>query len=149
MEITKSKRAIETLFECRVFLQPRYVLYTNMIQKLLFLIIVVLPSVLFADEAKILKEHEWPKTCKAAVHWLINNMDEKSKKSVKETPREDLIKYHRGWGAGIRNNYGLWRGNELLIQSCLALRENEEIHPDSVSMIIIEETWDELHRKHQ
>jgi hypothetical protein len=67
-----------------------------------------------------------------------------SKKTVKETPREDLIKYHHGWGTGIRNNFGLWRGNNSLMQSCLALRENQQTHPDSVSMIIIEETWAQL-----
>ena len=109
-----------------------------------FLFLLFVSSASVAEEPKVLEEHEWPNTCKTAVRWLVDNMDETDKKAVRETSKGDLIKHHHGWGTGIRNNFGLWRGNNSLMKSCLAIRENEEVHPDSVSMIIIEETWVEL-----
>jgi hypothetical protein len=92
----------------------------------------------------LLSKDQWPATCNAAVEWLIENLDEKKKIEIKTTPKADLIKYHRGWGMGIRNNFGLWRGNKTLLESCLKLRENEQFHPDSASMILIEEMWARL-----
>ncbi len=62
------------------------------------------------------------------------------KQKIKGTKKEDLIKYHFGWGMGIRNSYGLWKGNTELLKSC----GGEDIHPDSCSMVIINRVWDLL-----
>jgi hypothetical protein len=37
-------------------------------------------------------------------------------------------------GQGIRNGFGLWAGNKMLLQSC----GSEDMNPDEASQIIIE-----------
>ncbi len=76
-----------------------------------------------------LQSGEWPKT-----------LDEKSKETVRQTLANDLIKFHHGWGTGIRNDLGLWRGNTSLRESCGGAR----MHPDSASRVIIHAVWKRL-----
>ncbi len=111
---------------------------------LIFCLILFCTQAFAEEESKFLEKNEWPVTCDAAVVWLVEHLDNESKTTVKETPREGLIKFHHGWGTGIRNNFGLWRGNQALMESCMALREGEQFHPDTVSMILIEEAWARL-----
>lgn len=73
-------------------------------------------------------------------------MDPESLTLVIQTKFDDLIMFNRLWGIRIRNDYGLWRGNTELMNSCLSLRENGQFDPDSISMIIIEEVWKELQK---
>jgi hypothetical protein len=84
----------------------------------------------------------WPKNLDAAVTEIVSNLAEKDKKTVRETPKKDLIKFHHGWGTGIRNSFGLWRGNEELLKSACG---GSLCHPDNASMIIIEGVWEALH----
>lgn len=85
----------------------------------------------------------WPADVKTAVYTILKTMGEDSKKRVKETPKEKLIMFHHGWGTGIRNSYGLWRGNKSLITSACG----EGCHPDDASMVIIEGVWEKLNEK--
>ncbi len=55
---------------------------------------------------------------------------------VINTSFEDLIKFHFSFGMDIRNMYNLWDEPEL----CKELSP-DDVHPDSVSMYIIEEYW--------
>ncbi len=80
----------------------------------------------------------WPKTVDDAVTQILSTMDEESKKRVRETPRGDLIKLHLSWGAQIRNEMGLWRGNTALLDSC------HTTLADDCSQTIIEKTWERL-----
>ncbi|MBW6516867.1 MAG: hypothetical protein K0B81_09705 [Candidatus Cloacimonetes bacterium] len=57
---------------------------------------------------------------------------------LRETKRDDLIMFHHGAGAWIRNNFGLWQGNKELMESCDAL------FADSCSEMIIERAWEIL-----
>jgi hypothetical protein len=58
--------------------------------------------------------------------------------------RDDfVVGQHSGMGRGIRNHYGLWRGNEALIldackKPCVA---------EDASWVIIGAIWNEVHRK--
>jgi hypothetical protein len=54
--------------------------------------------------------------------------------------KDSLIELHHGWGTGIRNGFGLWRGNTGLQASCA------KEHPDDCSMVIIEAVWEALRR---
>ena len=67
-------------------------------------------------------------------------MKDSDKKQVRETKREDLILFHHGWGTGIRNEFGLWRGNTNLMADCHAK------HPDDASMVIIKAVWERLQK---
>jgi hypothetical protein len=82
----------------------------------------------------------WPKTVDAVVDDILARMGSESKARVRATPRDELIQFHHGWGTGIRNHYGLWRGNTALLESC----GSKQMHPDSCSMVIIERLWERL-----
>lgn len=84
------------------------------------------------------KSPEWPTTIKAVVKDILSKMSSEDKKKIKNTQKQDLIKFHFGWGTGIRNEYGLWKGNKAL------LKETGKSHPDDASMVIIEAVWKEL-----
>jgi len=69
-------------------------------------------------------------------------MSEKDKELVRKTKGGDLIMFHHGWGTGIRNYYGLWRGNQKLITSACGM----PCHPDDASMIIIRAVWQKSYK---
>ena len=53
------------------------------------------------------------------------------------TGRAPSLACHLGWGGlGIRNGFGLWRGNVALLESCRVS------HPDSCSSAIIAGVWE-------
>ncbi len=57
-----------------------------------------------------------PKSVEDAVNRILENMSADEKRWVRATKHQDLILYHFGWGADIRNSFGLWQGNEALLQ---------------------------------
>jgi len=79
-----------------------------------------------------------PKTLDAAVDHLASVLSEQDKAKVRDTPEADLIKFHIGWGMGIRSGFGLWGQNSELLASCGGG------HPDSASMVIIRAVWRRL-----
>ena len=84
---------------------------------------------------------DWPTTCESAVARLTAQLPQSEKENLAAMKRDDLILLHHGFGTGIRNEFGLWGGNLALAQSCSGKRN---VHPDDVSMIIIERLWDSL-----
>lgn len=80
----------------------------------------------------------WPTTVDEAVRRIIGTLDNESKARVRATSKDQLIQYHLGWGMGIRNSLGLWRGNDKLLESC---GRGKPVHPDECSMVIIEAVW--------
>ena len=84
------------------------------------------------------KHPDWPLTVNAAVTKILAGMSEANKASVRAKRKHDLIEYHHGWGTGIRNELGLWSGNNSLMTDCHA------DHPDGASMVIIEAVWERL-----
>jgi hypothetical protein len=83
----------------------------------------------------------WPKTVDQAVTRLIEGMDDEEKKMIRDTKKEDLIQFHHGWGTGIRNEFGLWKGNTNLLADCHA------DHPDDASMVIVRAVWERLQQQ--
>ena len=82
----------------------------------------------------------WPTTVQATVADLLSALPEEDKDAIRNTKKDDLIQYHHGWGTGIRNHYGLWRGNQALIKDACG----KPCHPDDASMVIIEAVWQAL-----
>lgn len=91
-----------------------------------------------APPKSIIEKDTWPTTVDEAVHRILGELDEESKARVRATKKEDLIMFHHSWGMGIRNGFGLWRGNAKLLESSGAS------DPDECSMIIIEAVWQAL-----
>ena len=92
----------------------------------------------YPDVDETLVRASWPSTLDQSVTRLIDEMDEADKKMVRDTRKKDLMFFHHGWGTGIRNEFGLWRGNTNLLADCHAK------HPDDASMVIIQEVWQRL-----
>jgi hypothetical protein len=92
-----------------------------------------------AQEPQELGSDQWPTTVDAVVVDILAGMSEQGKETLRHTKREDLIRFHHGWGTGIRNHYGLWRGNKELLHSACG---KEPCRPDTASMIIIERVWE-------
>ena len=97
----------------------------------------------FPAEPEGLGPDKWPTTVQYSVKDILSRMSEKDKELVRNTKRGDLIMFHHGWGTGIRNYYGLWRGNQKLIESACG----RSCHPDDASMVIIRAVWRELKSK--
>ena len=94
-------------------------------------------------EEEPLGPDKWPTTVNATVADLLSVLPATDKEAIRKTKKEDLIQYHHGWGTGIRNHYGLWRGNQALIEDAC----HKPCHPDDASMKIIEAVWQALQRE--
>ncbi|MFZ6768106.1 DUF6794 domain-containing protein [Undibacterium sp. Di26W] len=68
---------------------------------------------------------------------ILDKLDDASKQRAKDSSYEGLIQFYMGWGTGIRNSIGLWRGNVALTDSCMAARKDVSRHPDEICMLII------------
>ncbi|MBA3066421.1 hypothetical protein FP828_08020 [bacterium] len=87
------------------------------------------------------KNTKLPETVDEAVSQILDGMSADDKKSLKNTQKKDLIKFHFGWGMGIRNGFGLWNPDSPLLKSM------GEVHPDDASGVIIEAVWKKLQEK--
>lgn len=91
---------------------------------------------------------DWPQTVDEAVERILRGMSAEDKERLRSTPKDDLILFHFGWGTGIRNEFGLWGGNEALMASCAEAKgygaDPEFLHPDDASGVIIEAVWQRL-----
>ena len=85
----------------------------------------------------------WPTTVDDAVDSILSSMSKEDKQTVKCAKEADLIMFHFGWGNNIRNQFGLWAGNQELLASC------GELHPDDASGVIIKGVWDRLKQENQ
>lgn len=55
----------------------------------------------------LLGPDEWPKILDEAVERLLAELDDASKRRIRDIAKDDLIQYHFGWAQGIRNAFGL------------------------------------------
>jgi HJR/Mrr/RecB family endonuclease len=98
-----------------------------------------------------------PRTLDEAVNFLIARLSTEDKATVRSTPEGDLIRFHLGWGMGIRNGLKLWGENKALLKSCESVASahksygnqaiilsGSSIHPDTASGIIIHSVWHAL-----
>src|SRR3989338_2227709 len=85
----------------------------------------------------------WPRTLKEAVKLLLGGLSEHAKLGLKQATGEDLDVLHATLGTTIRNDFGLWSGNTMLLKAC----GSETMHPDDASMVIIKAARRELRRR--
>ena len=83
---------------------------------------------------------DMPKTVSEAVDRLLSSISEENKTLIRGMKKEDLIQFHHGLGTGIRNDFGLWGKNQVLISTF----PPEDRWPDNASMLIIEAVWERL-----
>ena len=95
------------------------------------------------DSRMATQDSGWPTTVEEAANSILKKMSADDRDRVQKTKREDLILYHHGWGTGIRNAFGLWKGNAALPESSGCF------HPDDCSMRIIERVWEKLQTENE
>ncbi|HZO46088.1 MAG TPA: DUF6794 domain-containing protein [Xanthobacteraceae bacterium] len=83
-----------------------------------------------------------PTTVEGVVRDIIARLSAEDRALVKSTRKQDLIKFHHGWGTHIRNRYGLWQSSSNLIQEACG----GPCHPDDASMLIIQAVWQTLQK---
>jgi hypothetical protein len=93
-------------------------------------------------EESTMKQKEWPGTVDEAAGVVLATLSDEDKNQIAGMAEGDLIGLHFGLGMWIRNNLGLWQGNQALMQSIR--QHTPDIHPDDVSMVIIEAVWKRL-----
>jgi hypothetical protein len=76
----------------------------------------------------------------AAVDSLLQHFSAVDSAQLRAVRRVDMIKYHFGFGTSIRNDFGLWRGNESLLRSC-----GQPANPEGCSGVILDSLWQRLH----
>jgi hypothetical protein len=87
-------------------------------------------------------QKQWPTTLDEAVGVVMATLSDEDKAQIAAIPAAELIGLHFGLGRWVRNNLGLWQGNDALMQ---AIRKRYSyFHPDDVSMLIMEDVWKRL-----
>lgn len=83
----------------------------------------------------------WPCSLDDAIKICILTMTAQAKSELKNTSEQNLIMSHFGWAVNMRNEFGMWQGNDELIKSC------HSGNPDEASMVIVKAVWRALNRQ--
>lgn len=70
---------------------------------------------------------------------IIGKISSVDKERLRCMKPEELIRLHHTFGRWIRNYFHLWGGDIQSLQ-----KETSEMHPDDISMIIIEKVYKKL-----
>jgi hypothetical protein len=85
-----------------------------------------------------------PTTVDQAVERLISELSLKDKTTIANMAEVELSVLYTTIGEYIRNEFGLWSGNEDLLISCCFFAKREKITVDDAASIIIRELWKRL-----
>lgn len=85
----------------------------------------------------------WPVTCDAAAARAIEKLGPAGVQRLRSLSKDELIILHDTLGLNIRNGFGLWGGNDALLDSC-SREAGGTRDPDAVSMVIITRAWERV-----
>jgi hypothetical protein len=91
-----------------------------------------------AEGRTVMNQKRRPATIDEAVGVVIAILSDEEKAAIAAMAESELIALHMGLGAWIRNNLGLWSGNQSLLQSTGAP------NADDGSMVIVVAVWRRL-----
>lgn len=81
----------------------------------------------------------WPGTVDEAVDQLLSKLPADDVDWMRRNPKGSVTsQLYMGYGTGVRNEFGLWGGNEALLTSCGT--DNAE----GCSIVILERMWDSV-----
>ena len=89
-----------------------------------------------------------PLTVDHAVDMLIEEMTLFDKTSIARMEEHELVGIHPSLGTYIRTTFGLWSGNEALLQDCRSKFDKDDMPEDEASSLIIKELWKQLRETH-
>jgi hypothetical protein len=90
-----------------------------------------------------------PKTVQEAVDRLISELPLKDKTTIANIGEAELVRLNSYLGRHILEKFGLWSGNEKLLESCLAIADYPLHSEDDAIGVIIKELWQELKATHR
>jgi hypothetical protein len=90
-----------------------------------------------------------PETVQEAIETLISGLPLKEKTTIANMSEEELIKLNAGLGRYIMDKFGLWSGNEKLLESCLELADYPLHDADDAAAVIVKELWQNLKQTHK
>ena len=90
-----------------------------------------------------------PKTIEEAIQLLINELPLKEKTTIANMTEDELINLNSNIGRYILDQFGLWSGNEELVESCLAYADYPLHNEDDAAAVIIKELWFRLRQTHR
>jgi hypothetical protein len=86
----------------------------------------------------------FPETIEDAVERLHANMSLNDEVALASMSEEDLVDAHFALAYHIRNEFGLWRGNKVLLESCRIKSGSNDLHVDDASMVIVKMLWEKV-----
>jgi threonine synthase len=86
-------------------------------------------------------ENQYPKTVAEAIEILHASMSLNEEFTLAYMDEVDLFDLHLSLGHDIRDDFGLWAGNEALLESCRVMADKQDLHIDDASMVIIKALW--------
>jgi len=93
-------------------------------------------------------ENPHPLTVEEAVDRLHANISLNDEIRLAATlAEEDLTDFHFSLGHHIRNEFGLWSGNDALLESCRIIAGKQDLHVDDASCVIIKALWVRLKKE--
>ena len=89
-----------------------------------------------------------PKTLEEALDYLLDDLKDEDKKTIADCKtKESMIGMcHHGFGTWIRNNFGLWDGNDELVKDLeqYSTRGGFTCKGDDASEVILDKLWERL-----
>jgi hypothetical protein len=90
-----------------------------------------------------------PETVREAIEILISDLPLKVKTTIANMTEDELITLNANLGRYILDKFGLWSGNEKLVESCLALANYPLHDEDDAVAVIVKELWQKLRQTHK
>jgi hypothetical protein len=91
----------------------------------------------------------YPKTVDEAVDRLISEMHLKDRTTMANMSAEEVAALNQTLGKYVRDNFGLWRDNQGLIESCRRISKTDVSNEDVASMVILIALWEKLRKTHR
>jgi Domain of unknown function (DUF6794) len=89
-----------------------------------------------------------PRNVDEAVERLISELPLKDRAKIAKMDKSETTVLHMTLGPHIREKYGLWTGNQALMESCRVLSGQDKCHINTASSMIIDAMWAQLRRTH-
>ena len=89
-----------------------------------------------------------PKTVDEAVNRLIEDLDLQDRVKIANTDLDDLVDIHSGLELYFKNAFGLWSGNEELLEDCRSISDEPIHNEDDATFFILVVLWEKLQETH-
>ena len=107
----------------------------------------IMKSVLYPPSEKVTITH--PKCVAEAVDVLISMMNKKEMVAISRMAEDEISYPSKTLIQFISRRFGLDKGNDPLLQSCIQISKNSDLDWAEASTIIIRELWLKLHETHR